>query len=58
LAKTLSLVANNANERMIRHRFPLNFKDQNISVKIAHNTASEGFYLLDYGIALEEYLEQ
>lgn len=58
LAKTLSLTANNSNERIRRHKFPLNFKDQNISVKIAHNTAAEGFYLLDYGIALEDYLQQ
>jgi hypothetical protein len=58
LAKTLSLTPENANERIRRHRIPVNFKDQNVSVKIRHNTVSESFYLLDWAAALEEYSEQ
>ena len=58
LAKTLSLTAEKTGERIRRHRFPLNYKDQNISIKLRHNTVNESFYLLDYGIKLEEYSEQ
>jgi hypothetical protein len=58
ITKTLSLKAEKTSDRIRRHRIPLNFKDQNVSVRLRHNTASESFYLLDYGIKLLEYSEQ
>lgn len=56
--KTLTLTAERTNDRIRRHRVPLNFVDQNVSVKLSHNTVSESFYLLDYGVNIEEYSEQ
>jgi hypothetical protein len=58
MEKTLSLKVERTSDRIRRHRIPLNFKDQNVSVKIRHNTTSESFYLLDYAVMLEEYIEQ
>jgi len=58
MAQTLSMTAENSGDRTRRHRMNLNFKDQNVSVKIQHNTATESMYLLDYGVALEDYVEQ
>ena len=50
--------AEKTGERVRRHRIPLNFKDQNISVNITHNTVNESMCLLDYGVDLEEYINQ
>jgi len=58
LAKTLSLTPATANELIRRHKFSLNLKNQNIAIKIQHNTVSESFYLLDYALNLEDYTEQ
>jgi hypothetical protein len=58
LAKTLSLTAEHTNDRIRRHRINLNQVNQNISVKLSHNTADESFYPLDYGLRIEEYVEQ
>jgi len=58
LVRTLSLTPEYSTERLRRHRLSLNFKDENISVKLRHNTVSESFYLLDYGVNIEEYSEQ
>lgn len=58
LAKTRSLTPEISGDKIRRHKIPLNFKDQNISVKIAHNTVSESFYLLDWAVGLIDYLEQ
>lgn len=58
LVRTLSLTAERTGDRLRRHRLALNFVDQNNSVKLAHATASEGWYLLDYGVQLEEYINQ
>jgi len=56
--KTFSLKPENANERIRRNRFPVNFKEQNISIKIQHNRTSEAFYLMDWACELEQYLGQ
>ena len=56
--KTLGLTAEITNERTRRHRIPLNFKDENISVNFSHATVGEGWTLLDYGVAVEEYSQQ
>lgn len=58
LAKTLSLTPEIASELIRRHKFSVNFKNQNVGLKIQHNTASESFYLLDYALSLIEYTEQ
>jgi hypothetical protein len=58
LIKTLSLKTERTGDRIRRHRFPVNFKDQNVSVKIRHNIAGQSFYLFDWGVDLEEYSEQ
>jgi hypothetical protein len=58
LAKTLSLTPEIASELIRRHKFLVNFKNQNVGLKIQHNTASESFYLLDYALSLIEYTEQ
>jgi len=58
LAKTLSLTPDITSELIRRHKFPVNFKNQNVSVKIQHNTASESFYLLDYALDLIDYTGQ
>jgi hypothetical protein len=58
LVRTFSMLAENTSQRTRRHKISLNFKDQNVSLKIDHNTAAQSFYLLDYGIALEDYIEQ
>jgi hypothetical protein len=58
LAKTRLLTAEKTGERIRRHRMPLNFKDQNVSINISHNTLSESMCLLDYGVDLEEYITQ
>jgi hypothetical protein len=58
LAKTLSLTAEITSELIRRHKFSVNFKNQNVGLKIQHNTASESFYLLDYALNLIDYLEQ
>jgi hypothetical protein len=58
LAKTLSLTPEIASELIRRHKFSVNFKNQNVGLKIQHNTASESFYLLDYALNLIDYLEQ
>jgi hypothetical protein len=36
----------------------LNFVDQNTTVKLTHATASESWYLLDWGAYIQEYTEQ
>jgi hypothetical protein len=58
MEKTLSLKVEKTSDRIRRHKIPLNFKDQNVSVKIRHNKASESFYLLDFAVDIEEYSEQ
>jgi hypothetical protein len=58
VAKTFSLQPENPSGRIRRHRVSLNFKDQNVSVKIRHNKLGESFYPLDWGVSLEEYSEQ
>jgi len=58
LVRSLALTPLITNERIRRHRIPLNFKDQNVSVKLAHGTVSESFYLLDWAAKIEEYSEQ
>lgn len=58
LAKTLSLTPETTSELIRRHKFTINFKNQNIALKIQHNTAGESFYLLDYALSLEDYTEQ
>jgi hypothetical protein len=56
--RTLPLEVEKTGDRIRRHKISLNFKDQNVSVKIRHNKASESFYLLDYAVAIEGYTEQ
>ncbi|MEN6313185.1 MAG: hypothetical protein ABFD25_02935, partial [Clostridiaceae bacterium] len=58
LAKTLSLTAEITSELIRRHKFSVNFKNQNVALKIQHNTASESFYLLDYALDLIDYTGQ
>ena len=58
LAKTFSLTPEKSGERIRRHKFNINLKNQNISIKLEHNALGESFYLEDYGIKFEEYLEQ
>ncbi len=58
LAKTLLLTAERTGDRIRRHRIPLNFVDQNTTVKLTHATASESWYLLDWGVNIQEYTEQ
>ncbi len=55
---TRSLTAERTNDRIRRHRDNINWVDQNLSVKFAHSAVDEGFYLLDYGVKLDEYSEQ
>jgi hypothetical protein len=57
-AKTLALTAERTGDRIRRHRIPLNFVDQNTTVKLTHATASESWYLLDWGAYIQEYTEQ
>jgi hypothetical protein len=56
--KTLSLKPERTGERIRRHRFNVNFKDQNVSLKVGHKYAGQSFYLFDWGVDLEEYTEQ
>jgi hypothetical protein len=55
---TRSLTAERTNDRIRKHRDNINWVDQNLSVKFAHSAVDEGFYLLDYGVKLDEYSEQ
>jgi hypothetical protein len=56
--KARVLTAENTSEVVRRHRIPLNFVEQNISVKFTHSAVNQGWYLLDYGVELGEYSNQ
>lgn len=56
--KTLSMMVEVATQTIRRHRFNLNICDQNISVKIQHNTASQNCGLLDVGFRTQLYKER
>lgn len=56
--KELSMIAEVANQSIRRHRFNLNFCDQNLSCKIQHNTASQSCGLLDVGFRTQLYKER
>jgi hypothetical protein len=49
-AKTLSMTAAVANQTLRRHLFNLNLTGDWLSLKIAHNTASESMLLVDIGV--------
>jgi hypothetical protein len=57
-AITKLMTAELANQTIRRHRFNVNCRGQHVSLKFAHNTASENFYLLDLALLVEEYLDQ
>jgi len=50
-----SMVAENTNEIVRRHRKPLNVIDQHISLKIAHDTADESCSLEALGVNMKEW---
>ena len=57
-AKTLSMVAEIANQILRRHRFPLNLTGQHISLKFQNNSATESMQLIDMWPRLIAYEEQ
>jgi len=56
--KTLSMTEDISGNLVKRHRFNLNLCDQNLSVKIQHNTASKQCELLDLGMRAELFKER
>ena len=56
--KTLSMIQELTGQTIRRHRFNLNLCDQNITVKIQHNTASQECELLDVGFKTELFKDR
>ena len=57
-AKTLSMVAEITNQIVRRHRVPMDVTDQQISVKLQHNTASRTCYLEFLGVRFSKWKER
>jgi len=57
-AKNLSMIVEIATQTIRRHRENWNLTGQHISFKFQNNTVSQSLYLLDYGLAIEEYEKQ
>lgn len=57
-AKSLSMVAEVTNQIVRRHRVPMDVTDQQISVKLQHNTASQACYLEFLGVKFSKWKER
>jgi len=53
--KTLSMSPETTNQTIIRHKFPMNIQDQNISIKVQNDAASKAMKVLDLGIRTQLY---
>ena len=53
--KDLSMVAENTNEMVRRHRVPLNVVGQHISIQIQHDEVDEGCYLEGLGVNMKTW---
>ena len=53
--KSLSLVAENAGQEIIRHRFPLNITDHQISITLRNDDEALRFKLYDMGMRIQRW---